>query len=221
MRMTTRVKICGVKTEEALEAALAGRADFVGFNFYEPSPRCLAPAMARRLADRARGQAQCVALLVDPDNALLERIVGEVEPDMIQLHGQESPARVAEIVERHARPVVKALSIQAAGDSEAALPYTGVAERILFDAKAPASMPNALPGGNGLSFDWRLLEGIRDKLDFMLSGGLTPDNVAEAIRLTRPYAVDVSSGVETAPGEKSPELIKRFLAAAKAAQAVA
>jgi len=215
--VTTKVKICGLKTRPALDAALAGGADFVGFVFYPPSPRNVSPSVARDLAQAARGRARSVALLVDPDDALLDRIMAEVAPDLIQLHGHESTARVSEIAKRSGRPVVKAVAVQTAGEVEAALAYEDVAEFILFDGRAPASLAGALPGGNGLAFDWHLLDGVSDRLDFMLSGGLTPANVAAAIRVARPFAVDVSSGVETAPGEKSPELIGQFLAAAKSA----
>jgi phosphoribosylanthranilate isomerase len=215
--MTTKVKICGLRTRPALDAALAGGADFLGFVFYAPSPRNIAPASARDLVQAARGRARTVALLVDPDDALLDLIVTDVDPDLIQLHGHESTERVSEIVSRFARPIIKAVAVQTAGEVDAALAYKNIAELILFDAKAPASLRGALPGGNGLAFDWHLLECVSGKLDFMLSGGLTPANVSEAIRLTHPFAVDVSSGVETAPGEKSPELIRRFLAAAKSA----
>lgn len=217
--MTTKVKICGLKTEPALDAALEGGADFVGFVFFDPSPRSLAPAVARDLAARARGRARTVALLVDPDDALLQRVVSMVEPDLIQLHGRESPERVAEIGRQFGRPVVKALSITTADDAEAARDYRGVTEFMLFDAKAPPA--SAIPGGNGLTFDWHLLDGMRGRIDYMLSGGLTADNVAEAIRIATPFAVDVSSGVETASGMKSPDLIRRFLAAAKPAHAAA
>ena len=215
--MITKVKICGLKTRPALDAALAGGADFVGFVFYPPSPRSVAPTIARDLIQAARNRARTVALLVDPDDAMLDRLTGEIGPDLIQLHGHETPERTAKIAKRCARPVLKAVAVQTAGEVKAALAYKDIAELILFDAKAPASLADALPGGNGLAFDWLLLDGVSGRLDFMLSGGLTPANVALAIRLTRPFAVDVSSGVETAPGEKSPELIRQFLAAAKSA----
>ena len=217
--MTTKVKICGLKTEPALDAALAGGADFVGFVFFDPSPRSLPPAIARGLAARARGHARSVAMLVDPDDALLHRIISTVEPDLIQLHGKESPERVAAIARQFDRPIVKALSIKIADDAQAAYAYQDVTEFVLVDAKAPPA--SLIPGGNGLTFDWHLLDAVRGKLDYMLSGGLTADNVAEAIRTTEPFAVDVSSGVETAPGQKSPDLIRRFLAAAKPAHAAA
>jgi phosphoribosylanthranilate isomerase len=215
--MTTKVKICGLKTEAALDAALAGGADFVGFVFYPPSPRSLSPVDAGQLVAGIGGRARSVALLVNPDDALVDTIVQHVRPDLIQLHGSENPERVGEIAGRSKKPVVKAIAIQGPGDAEAAMVYRDVTEFVLFDAKAPPTLVGALPGGNGLSFDWHLLDGVRGKLDYMLSGGLNADNVAEAIRLTAPFAVDVSSGVETAPGVKSPDLIRRFLAAAKPA----
>jgi phosphoribosylanthranilate isomerase len=215
--MTTKVKICGLKTEPALDAALEGGADFIGFNFFPPSPRSLTLDVARDLAARARGRVGTVAVLVDPDDALLQRVVSTVEPDLLQLHGRESPERVAEIARQFGRPVIKALSVTKADDAELAIAYQDVAEFVLFDAKAPPA--SVIPGGNGLTFDWHLLDGVRGRFDYFLSGGLTPGNVAEAIRLVQPFAVDVSSGVETAPGVKSPVLIRRFLAAAKPAYA--
>lgn len=215
--MQVKVKICGIKTPEALQAALAARADFVGFVFYPPSPRSLAPEVAAELAELARGRAAIVALIVDADDATIERIVMAVEPDFLQLHGSESPERVAEIARRWGRPAIKAIKVESAGDAERALHYVDVAKLILFDAKAPKDLAGALPGGNGLAFDWRLLDGVKDRVPFMLSGGLTPDNVAEAIAATGATIVDVSSGVETAPGTKSPDLIRQFIAVARAA----
>ncbi|HZA01387.1 MAG TPA: phosphoribosylanthranilate isomerase [Hyphomicrobiaceae bacterium] len=214
--MVTKVKICGLKTAEAVAAAVAGGADYVGFVFYEPSPRNIAPEVARALARQVRGRAQVVALFVDPDDSLLDKVVAEVNPDLIQLHGGETPERVAAIRQRCGRPVMKAVRVETRADAEVALQYLDAADLIVFDAKAPASFQELLPGGNGMAFDWRALLGIRDKVPFMLSGGLTPENVAEAIRLTTAEAVDVSSGVEVRPGEKDPERIRRFLAAVKA-----
>ena len=219
--MVTKVKICGLKTEATLDAALDGGADFVGLNFYPPSPRSLPTAVARRLADRARGRARSVAVLVDPDDARLEEITGEVEPDLIQLHGHETPERVREIRQRFGRPVIKAITVATDAEVAGAKAYYSAADLLLFDARAPASLADARPGGNGLSFDWRLLADLQHKLDFMLSGGLNPANVAEAIRLVRPHVVDVSSGVESAFGHKSIDLIRRFLAAAKGAPVIA
>ena len=215
--MTTKVKICGLRDEAGLDAALNAGADYVGFVFFPRSPRNVAPAVARQLADRARGRAKTVALLVDPDDQLLEEVVGAVDPDIIQLHGAESPARVGEVAKRFGKPVMKAVAVANADDVSAALSYRGVAERILFDAKPLPSEGSGLPGGNGIAFDWQALAGLEDGLDFMLAGGLTPLNVAEAVRLTRAPAVDVSSGVESRPGEKDPDLIRRFISAAKTA----
>jgi phosphoribosylanthranilate isomerase len=215
--MSTLVKICGLKTAEALEAALSGGADFVGLVFFPPSPRNVTPAEARPLADLAKGRAEIVALLVDPGDALIEEVVAAVHPDMLQLHGSETPERVAAIKARFGVPVMKAIKVETASDAETALAYAGVAERILFDAKAPKGFHAPLPGGNGLAFDWHALEPVRGRLEFMLSGGLTVDTVATAIRLTGAWAVDVSSGVERSPGNKDLDLIAAFLAAAKAA----
>jgi phosphoribosylanthranilate isomerase len=214
--MTTEVKICGLKTEAALDAALAGGADFVGFVFCAKSPRNITPDEARLLAARARGKAKIVALLVDPDDAQLADVVETVSPDILQLHGSETPARVDEIARRFGRPVMKAVPVASADDVSAARAYAGKAARILFDA---TSVPGAaVPGGNGVAFDWHALEGVSSRMDFMLAGGLTPDNVAAAIALTGAAAVDVSSGVESQPGHKDPELIRRFLRAAKTAK---
>lgn len=215
--MTVAVKICGLKTEEALEAALQNGADYVGLVFHAKSPRNVDLASARKLADKARGRAKIVALLVDPDDERLAEVVAAVEPDLIQLHGAETPARVAAIAARFQRPVMKAVKVASPADAQSALAYGGKAELILFDAKAPEGREGALPGGNGVAFDWRALEGVRGKIGYMLAGGLTPLNVAEAIRLTGAEAVDVSSGVESGPGEKDCELIRRFLHAAKTA----
>jgi phosphoribosylanthranilate isomerase len=211
--MPTKVKICGLKTEAALEAALAGGADFVGLVFFPPSPRNVTLAVAKALADRARGRARIVALMVDPDDALIAQVVASAAPDLIQLHGYETPTRVAEVHARWGISVMKAVPVETAEDAHAARQFSPVADLILFDARAPAD--SARPGGNGAPFDWRTLLGVTEGMPFVLSGGLTPDNVAEAIRLTGATTVDVSSGVESSPGEKDPELIRRFLRAAK------
>jgi len=218
--MTVDVKICGLRTQAALQAALQGGADYVGLVFHAASPRNLDLKTARKLAETARGRAKIVALLVDPDDAQLAEVVAAVDPDLIQLHGAETPARVAEIAERFARPVMKAVKVAGPADAEAALAYKGKADLILFDAKAPEDREGTLPGGNGAAFDWQALESVRGKLPYMLAGGLTPLNVGEAIRLTGAAAVDVSSGVESRPGEKDAELIRRFLHAAKTANQV-
>jgi phosphoribosylanthranilate isomerase len=217
--MTVRVKICGVKDEAALYAAVEGRADLVGFVFYPPSPRHLAPAQAAPLVEYIRGIAASVALVVDADDTLLDEIASVVNPDMFQLHGSETPERVGEVRSRYGKPVMKAIKVATAADAASALAYRDAADLILFDAKpAPGAV---LPGGGGIPFDWRALEAVKDQVPFALSGGLTPENVGEAIRLTGARIVDVSSGVETRPGEKSPELIRRFLHAAKAAKQAA
>jgi phosphoribosylanthranilate isomerase len=215
MSPTTKVKICGLRTEAALEAALAGGADYVGLVFFPPSPRNLSPEAGRPLAARARGRAKVVALMVDPDDALIDAVIASVDPDILQLHGEESPERVAEVRRRWAKPVMKAVKVETAQDAETALRYRGAADLILFDAPAPKDATR--PGGNGAPFDWGALARVKDKVAYMLSGGLTPDNVAEAIRVTGAALVDVSSGVEASPGEKDAELIRRFLRAAKAA----
>jgi phosphoribosylanthranilate isomerase len=217
LAMATHVKICGIKSAPILEASIALGAEYLGFVFYPPSPRSLTPETAKPLAKLAKGRCGLVALLVDADDALIEAVVENVSPDMLQLHGTESPERAAHILARFGVPVMKAIKVETADDARAALAYGGIAERILFDAKAPKDLAGALPGGNGLAFDWRALEGMRGKLDFMLSGGLTPENVAEAVRRTGAWAVDVSSGVESKPGEKDLALIARFIVAAKAA----
>ena len=215
--MAALVKICGLKTADALAAALAGGTDFVGFVFYPPSPRNVTPDEARPLADMARARAGIVALMVDPSDALIEAVVIAIAPDLLQLHGSETVERVAEVRQRFGVPVIKAIKVETARDAERALDYAGVADRILFDAKAPKGMTGALPGGNGLTFDWRALEPVQGRLEFMLSGGLTVETVATAARLTKAWAVDVSSGVESKPGVKDLGLIAAFLAAAKAA----
>jgi phosphoribosylanthranilate isomerase len=211
--MATKVKICGLRTQESLAAALDAGADYVGLVFFPPSPRNVDWDAARSLADAARGRARIVALAVDPDDATLEAISASASPDLIQLHGEETPGRVAEIRRKFGRPVLKAIKVASARDARAALEYRGCAEMVLFDARAPAD--STRPGGNGAAFDWHILDGVKDDVAFVLSGGLTPDNVVDAIRATRAQIVDVSSGVETSPGQKDPELIRRFIRAAK------
>jgi len=213
--VTTRVKICGLRTAEALEAAIAAGADYVGLVIFPPSPRHVDVEEAAGLAEVARGRTAVVALTVDPDDALLDRIASEVRPDFIQLHGGEPPARVAAIRARLGVGVIKAVKVATADDVAAALAYRDVADLVLFDAMPPKDADR--PGGHGAVFDWRLLDGVADQLDFMLSGGLTPENVADAIRATGAFAVDVSSGVEERRGVKSVPLIRAFLAAARGA----
>ena len=209
----TKVKICGIRSSETLAAALDAGADYVGFVFFPPSPRHLSPAEAAPLAKTARGRALCVALVVDADNALLDAIVRDVAPGVLQLHGKEAPERVAEIAQRTGLPLIKAISVSSMADAECAALYRPHCALILFDAKPPKDGP--LPGGNGVAFDWHHLDTVKHQHPFMLSGGLTPENVAAAIRLTGADIVDVSSGVETAPGVKSSNLIRKFIAAAK------
>ncbi len=212
--MPLQIKICGLSTPETLVTALKAGADFVGFVHYPRSPRHMSPAAAGALAEAARGRAKIVSLLVDPDDDLLTDVVKTVRPDYLQLHGRETASRVGEIVRRWAIPAIKAVPVATAADAAHANAYRGVSSFILFDAKP---MPGELPGGNGVSFDWRAIEGQADQGPFMLSGGLNSSNVAEAIRLTRAPMVDVSSGVESAPGVKDHDLIKSFIAAARSA----
>lgn len=214
--MDNLVKICGLSTPETLDAALSAGADLVGFVRFAKSPRHVGLDLGRQLSAQARGRAQCVVLLVDPDDEAVFEAVEALNPDLIQLHGHESPQRVAEIRSRAQRPVMKAFGIAEPSDLAALAPYAGKTDSILLDAKPPRDA-GALPGGNGLSFDWRLLNGLDPKVSFMLSGGLTPDNVAEAIRLTRSKAVDVSTGVESGPGLKDPGKIEAFIRAARTA----
>ncbi len=215
--MPAEVKICGLSTPETVDAAVAAGADLVGFVFFPRSPRNVSLAQAAALAARARGKAKIVTLVVDADDALLSAIAAEVAPDLIQAHGAETPARVAEIARLTGRPVIKAVRVKDDADIAAAAAFSAVASLILYDAKAPETLGNALPGGNGHAFDWGLLEG-EQRPAFMLAGGLTPENVAEAIRVTGAPVVDVSSGVESAPGVKDIHLIRKFIEAAKAAR---
>lgn len=217
--MAVQVKICGIKTEDALDAALEAGADYFGLVFYPPSPRSVAPERARELAERGRGRAKAVALLVDPSDADMEHIMATVRPDYVQLHGQESPERVRALKDIAGRPVIKAIKVASAEDAATAQDYDEIADIVLFDAKPSADAPDMLPGGNGVPFDWRALAGVKERGAFLLSGGLDADNVKEAIALTGAAIVDVSSGVERAPGEKDAALIRRFVAAAKSAGA--
>ena len=214
--MITAAKICGITTPEALEAAIAGGADYIGLVFFAKSPRHLEIDKAKELARQARGRVKIVALTVDADDETLREIVDEVSPDVLQLHGHEAPTRVAAIKKKFGRAVFKAIPVATQDDADKACDYADAADLILFDAKAPQGA--ALPGGNGRTFDWNVLDGVSEKLSFMLSGGLQPENVAEAIASTHPLAVDVSSGVESAPGVKDPERIRRFLLAVKTAK---
>ena len=209
-----RVKICGLRTVEDVAAVAAAGAAYAGFVFFPKSPRHLTIAQARSLALAAPVGLAKVALVVDADNATLDEITEAMPLDMLQLHGHETPDRVAEIRARYGLPVMKAVGVADEGDLAAVLDYSFVADQILVDAKPPKSA--VLPGGNGLSFDWRLVAQRRWLRPWMLAGGLTPANVAEAIRLTNARQVDVSSGVESAPGVKDPARIAQFVAATAA-----
>jgi len=214
--MPAEVKICGLSTPETVDAAVAAGADFIGLVFFPKSPRNVSLEQAAALADRARGRAKIVALVVDADDALLRAIAETVRPDFIQAHGAETPERVEAIERLTGRPVIKAIRVKDEADIAAATGFSKAASLILYDAKAPETLGNALPGGNGHAFDWGLLEGER-RPAFMLAGGLNPENVAEAIRVTGAPIVDVSSGVESAPGIKDLGLIRKFIEAAKRA----
>ena len=212
-----RVKICGLSTPETMEAALNAGADMVGLVFFERSPRNVSPEQAGTLSDQARGRAKIVALVVDADDKMLTSIAQYVKPDFIQAHGSETPGRVKEITRLTGIPVIKAIKVKDVSDVAGAQAFVDVAAMILYDAKAPETLVGALPGGNGLSFDWALLNGSSPPA-FMLSGGLNPENVARAIAMTKAPFVDVSSGVETAPGIKDVSLIRKFIEVAKAAR---
>lgn len=214
--MPVGVKICGLSTAASVDCAVAAGADYIGLNFYPPSPRYVSPEAAGELADRARGKTKIVALVVDADDTLLRQIVERVDPDIIQVHGSETPERIKQINQLLGKPVIKAMKVREQNDIAEAANYTGSALMILYDAKAPDDLKDALPGGNGIAFDWTLLTGNGGEI-FMLSGGLDADNVAEAVRVTQAPIVDVSSGVESAPGEKNLDLIRKFIEAAKSA----
>ncbi|HST94126.1 MAG TPA: phosphoribosylanthranilate isomerase [Microvirga sp.] len=216
--MDNLIKICGLSTPETLDAALSAGADWVGFVRFPRSPRHVDLDVGRDLSGQAKGRALRVVLLVDAEDADIADALAALDPDLLQLHGHETPQRVAAIRAAFGRPVVKALGVADPSDLAALDSYGGAADHLLLDAKPPRGQ-GALPGGNGLSFDWRLLVGLDPGLPFMLSGGLNPDNVAEAIRLTGTRAVDVSSGVEVRPGIKDPGKIEAFVKAARAAYA--
>jgi phosphoribosylanthranilate isomerase len=213
--MTPTVKICGLSTALTLDAALDAGADMVGFVFFSKSPRHIDWATARALGRQARGRATIVALSVDADDNTLKRIVEALSPDLMQLHGSESPARVKEISELFGRPTMKAIGVATHGDLVAAQAYEGVADHLLIDAKPPKGA--VLPGGNGRPFDWSLTREFRPSVPWLLSGGLDPDTVEAAITLSGARGVDVSSGVESAPGVKDPAKIRAFVAAARRA----
>ena len=208
-----QTKICGLKTPEAVAAALEGGAAFIGFMMFAASPRDISPEAAARLAAPIRGRAQITAVTVDPDDALLDRLMESLKPDLIQLHGRESPERAAGVAARTGAGVVKVLAVSDSSDIEAAGPFEGVVAHLMFDAKPPRGA--AAPGGHGVAFDGSILAGRRFARPWFLAGGLDPWNVADAVRLTGTPMVDVSSGVERGPGVKDPALISAFLEAVR------
>ena len=214
--MSLLVKICGLSTRETLETALDAGADMVGFVFFPPSPRHVSLELGRDLGRQVNRRALKVALTVDADDATLDNIMDALSPDIFQLHGKESVARLRDIKQKFGRPVMKALPVETSADLAVLPGYAAVADRILFDARPPKDATR--PGGLGAPFDWHLLENLELKVPYMVSGGLHAGNVAEAVRLTRAGGVDVSSGVESASGVKDPELIKAFIRAARASQ---
>jgi phosphoribosylanthranilate isomerase len=208
------IKICGISTPQALDACIAARADFIGFVFFPPSPRNVTPGEAQALADRAGNRVRKVGLFVDADDAEIAQAMDSARLDVLQLHGKETPERAAQIKARFGLPVWKALPVASPADVERALVYRQAVDLILFDAKTPKG---TLPGGMGLVFDWTLLAGYRGARAWGLAGGLTPDNLGDALRVTDAPLVDTSSGVESAPGVKDVGLIAAFCAAARAA----
>ena len=213
--MAPTVKICGLSTGLTLDAALDAGADMVGFVFFSKSPRHIDWATGRALGRQARGRATIAALSVNADDDTLKRIVEALSPDLMQLHGSETPARVKEIRELFGRPTMKAIGVATHGDLAAAQTYEGVADHLLIDAKPPKGA--VLPGGNGRPFDWSLTREFRPSVPWLLSGGLDPETVEAAIALSGARGVDVSSGVESAPGVKDPARIRAFVAAARRA----
>jgi phosphoribosylanthranilate isomerase len=213
--MSVEIKICGITDAAALAVAADSGADLIGLVFFPPSPRSLTPDRAAQITRNAPTRVKKVGLFVDADDAAIDAVLAKVPLDLLQLHGSEPPARVAALKRRTGRPVIKAVKLGAAADLAAAAPYVGVADRILFDAVPPKGATR--PGGNALPFDWSILSGNAPRCAWMLSGGLTPENVAEAIRVAQAPCVDVSSGVEDRPGVKNPAKIRAFIAAARGA----
>ena len=214
--MSLLIKICGLKSPDAIDVAIECGADMVGFVFFPSSPRHLGFESARALGERVRKRALKVALSVDAGDEELDAIIAALKPDLLQLHGHETPVRVRAVRERFGLPVIKALPIAERGDLFAVRAYEQSADRLIFDARPPRKATR--PGGLGRRFDWRLLDHVDTDMPFMLSGGLDADNVAEALRITRASGVDVSSGVERAPGEKDADKIRAFIRAARAAE---
>ncbi|HEY4134430.1 MAG TPA: phosphoribosylanthranilate isomerase [Alphaproteobacteria bacterium] len=214
--MTVGAKICGINSRAALEAAVAGGAEFVGFIFYPPSPRYIAPEDAGQLARLVPPHIKKVGVFVDADPMEIDGVMLEAPLDVLQFHGTESPRNIDELRITFRLPAIKAIKIGAPADIEAARGFEGHADYLMFDAKPPADLRNALPGGNAVRFDWTLLAGTRWETPWFLSGGLTPENLPEAVRATGARLVDVSSGVEVRPGLKDPDKIAAFLKAAAA-----
>src|SRR3981189_3153769 len=214
--MSLIVKICGLSTPETLDVALDAGADMVGFVFFPPSPRHLSLEVARGLGQQAQRRAKKVALTVNADDATLANIVEALQPDILQLHGSETVARLRDMKQSFGLPVMKAIAIETPADLASLPGYAAVADRVLFDARPPRGATR--PGGLGAVFDWHVLESLDLKLPFMVSGGLNAENIAEAARVTRAGRVDVSSGVERAPGVKDPEMIRAFIRAARAVE---
>ena len=214
--MALTIKICGLMTSQALDVSLESGADLVGFVFFPPSPRNLGLEAARVLGERVKSRAGKVALTVDANDETLLGIVNALKPDMLQLHGKETPERVAVVRSRFRLPVMKALPIAERADLSPIRVYAQVADRLIFDARPPKEATR--PGGLGTPFDWTLLAGINPGIPYMLSGGLDAGNVAEALRVTRAPGVDVSSGVENAPGVKDPAKIREFIRVARGAE---
>lgn len=209
MVSSAMIKICGISTKETADAVTKEQVDMIGFVFFPKSPRYVPMAKAKELADHVRGKTQIVALTVNMDDAGLKEIVDTIAPDVLQLHGSESPERCAEIRETFGLPVMKACGISSAEDVEALAPYVPHVDRFLLDAKPPKN--SDIPGGNGVSFDWKLLQGLELGKPIMLSGGLSPENVREALAISGVSDVDVSSGVEREKGVKDIELIEAFV----------
>jgi phosphoribosylanthranilate isomerase len=212
--MSIAAKICGLSSEEAITAAIEGGAAYVGFVFYPPSPRAVGPARAATLCAGVPPGVRRVGLFVDADDAAIQAVLDAAPIDLLQFHGKESPERVADARARFRLPIMKAIAVAAAEDVLLASRYEAVADLLLFDAKPPRRA-DALPGGNGLAFDWRLIAGREWRVPWMLSGGLTAALLPEAVRISGASAVDVSSGVERRPGDKDPAKIRKFLAAAR------
>ena len=213
--MRPDIKICGLKSEEAVARAVERGASHIGFIFFEKSPRNIEPDIAGKLADPVRGLAKIVAVTVDADNDDLDEIIALLKPDMLQLHGSESPDRVLTIKAIYGLPVIKAFAIREASDLEKIDSYIGIVDRFLFDAKPPKG--SDLPGGNGVSFDWTLMHSLDEGVNYMLSGGLNKDNIGEALAVTRAPGIDISSGVESAPGVKDLGMIDAFFDAVREA----